>query len=163
MLSTKIRSARLYLGESGSSLVEFALTSTILLMMIFGILDCSRAMYAYHFVANAAEEATRYAMVRGSSWNGVACSAPSTVSCTAKAADIQSFVTSITPGGITPGSLTVTPTWTGSTPSGVACSTSTDTGCVVSVQVSYAFNFIVPFLPSNGLVLRSTAAATIAQ
>jgi Flp pilus assembly protein TadG len=58
---------RLGIDETGSSLVEFALSSTVLLMAIFGVLDCSCALYADHYVANAAREATRYAMVRGSS------------------------------------------------------------------------------------------------
>ena len=54
--------------ETGATLVEFALASTLLFLCIFAILDCSRALYADHFVRYGAEEAARYAMVRGATW-----------------------------------------------------------------------------------------------
>ena len=53
-------------SEEGSSLVEFALIFLVLMTMMLGIIDFCRAAYAYHFVSNAAREATRYAAVRGS-------------------------------------------------------------------------------------------------
>ena len=53
-------------GECGSGLVEYAIVFMILITMLLGIVDFGRALYAYHFVYNAAREDTRYAMVRGS-------------------------------------------------------------------------------------------------
>src|ERR1019366_8478508 len=58
-------------GECGSSLVEYAVVFSLLITMLLGIADFSRALYSFHFVSNAAREATRYAAVRGST-----CGAP---------------------------------------------------------------------------------------
>ena len=48
-------------GEEGSTLVEFAFVFMLLVTMVLGIMDFSRALYAYHFVAGAARQATRWA------------------------------------------------------------------------------------------------------
>ena len=51
--------------ERGSALVEFGLIAIVLFTLIFGIVDFGRALFAYHYVANTAREATRMASVRG--------------------------------------------------------------------------------------------------
>ena len=51
--------------ETGSELVETALSIPILFAVIFGIIYFSFALYADHFVANVAKEAAR---LRSSSW-----------------------------------------------------------------------------------------------
>lgn len=56
--------------DRGSESVEFALSFSLWIGAAFMIMYGSFALYAAHFVANAAEEAGRFAMVRGSSWNG---------------------------------------------------------------------------------------------
>jgi Flp pilus assembly protein TadG len=154
-------------SEEGGSLVEASATLTLLLMIIFGIMDCSRALYADHYVRYTAEEAVRYAQVRGSTWNNTPCSTPATLSCTATAANIQSQVASVMPAGIDSGTnLTVVTSWTGLTPTGAACSVTNGAnspGCMVQVKVSYSFNFVLPFLPANALVLSSTSASPITQ
>jgi Flp pilus assembly protein TadG len=153
--------------ENGATLVEFAIASTILFMCIFGILDCSRALYADHFVRYGAEVAARYAMVRGATWKNASCTTPSTESCTATSANVTSLVASLTPLGLdATNNLSVTTTWTGTSPSGASCNSNgvnNSPGCVVQVQVSYSFNFILPLLPANALVLTSTSAVVIAQ
>ena len=53
-------------GEAGSTLVEFAFVFMILVTMVLGIIEFSRALYAYHFVSGAARSATRWAAVNGS-------------------------------------------------------------------------------------------------
>jgi Flp pilus assembly protein TadG len=162
ILAKKMRSMNLRSDESGSSLIEFALTGTILLLLVFGILDCSRAMYADHFVAYAAREATRYGMVRGSTWQTASCSSPTASNCTATSQALQNFVTNIVPPGIAASNLTVAPIWPGATLAGVACATP-DPGCLFTVTVNYSFSFNVPFLPTKTLALSSTSAAVIAQ
>jgi Flp pilus assembly protein TadG len=47
----------------GQSLVEFALIIPILLLLLMGILDFSRAISAYNSVSNAARSAARVAVV----------------------------------------------------------------------------------------------------
>jgi Flp pilus assembly protein TadG len=154
-------------SEEGGTLVEAALTLTLLMMVIFGIMDCSRALYADHYVRYTAEEAVRYAQVRGSTWNNTPCSTPTTMDCTATAANVQAQVASVMPAGIDSGSnLSVVTTWTGLTPTGAACSVTNGAnspGCMVQVKVSYSFNFVLPFLPANALVLSSTSASAITQ
>jgi Flp pilus assembly protein TadG len=151
---------------SGSMQVEFALSAAVTLAMVFGVLDCSRAVYIDHYVATAASSATRYAMVRGSSWNGATCTTSATYGCTASNSDISNYVNSLNPPGVTADKVTVTTTWPGTTPSGSSCDSASGAdspGCVVQVQVSYSFNFILPFLPVSTLVLKSTAAVAIAE
>ncbi len=46
-------------------MVEFALSLTVLLTLLFGIIDIGRALYAYNWLYNGARQATRWAMVRG--------------------------------------------------------------------------------------------------
>lgn len=156
---------RLMSEETGSTLVEFAVTTTLLLSIIFGILDCSRALYFDHFVCYSAGEASRYAMVRGSTWNNAACTTTMTESCTATSDNVNTLVRAITPMGSS-SDLTVTTTWTGKTASGGTCSSkgiNNSPGCVVQVQVTYSFNFVLPFLPKNTLPLTSTSAIAITQ
>jgi Flp pilus assembly protein TadG len=50
-------------AEEGQSLVEFALVIPIFLLLIFGLFDLGRAVYAYNAVQNAAREAVRVAIV----------------------------------------------------------------------------------------------------
>ncbi len=143
--------------QRGSTLLEFGLAIIVMLMFLFGIIDFGRALYTYHFVSNAAREATRYASVRGS-----ACKLPS--ACPAQASDISSYVVSITPSGINPANVLVDTNpgdiWPGAGPGSAnapgnigGCNTSNgynnNPGCMVFVKVSYPFNFILPFLPTT--------------
>ena len=45
-------------SQSGSVLVEYALTIVIFLTLMFGIVDFGRALFTYHYVSEAAREAT---------------------------------------------------------------------------------------------------------
>ena len=157
--------------EKGSSLLEFTLCISMVLTTLFCILGCSLLFYADHFVSNAASEAVRYAIVRGSSWNGATCGTPSTAGCTATSSNISSFVNSVVPPGITAGSVSVTTRWPGTNPAGTACDTydaakgvydgTNNPTCTVVVTVSYTFKFLFPLLPRQTSTLSSTAAASI--
>jgi Flp pilus assembly protein TadG len=160
-----VRSRTAFLAdESGTGLAEIVMSTMALFVLIFGILDCSRALYADHFISHVAREATRYAMVRGSTWNNASCTSASTYSCTATAANVTSYVKSVAPVGIPGADLVVNTTWPGTTASGASCTSSANSpGCVVTVQVSYSFNFVLPFLPKNAMVLSSSSAVAISQ
>ena len=54
------RSAR---SSRGQALVEFAFVLPILLLLLVGLLDFGRAIFAYNSVSNAARSATRVAIV----------------------------------------------------------------------------------------------------
>ncbi len=153
-------------ANTGSSLIEFALTVSILLMMIFGIMDFSRAIYVNHFLANTAREATRYAMVRGSSWRGAVCSTVTSFGCTASATNVAAYVSVLAPNGVDPASIVTTTTWPGTDVNGAGCAVAgalNSPGCTVRVRLTYSFAFALPFLPKNALLLSSTSQVTIAQ
>lgn len=57
------RRARSCSRRSGQALVEFVLIAPILLFLIFGLVDFSRAWSAHHAVADAAREGTRMLVV----------------------------------------------------------------------------------------------------
>jgi Flp pilus assembly protein TadG len=164
---TRMRPSCASAAETGGTMVEAAVSLTLLLMVIFGIMDCSRALYVDHYVRYTAEEAARYAMVRGSTWKNAPCTTATTESCTATSASVASLVDSITPPGIdTAHNLTVTTTWNGKTPTGLSCTATSATngpGCVVQVQIGYNFNFVLPFLPSKGILMQSSSSVAISQ
>jgi Flp pilus assembly protein TadG len=146
-------------------MVEFAIVLVVLMTLLLGIMDFSRLLYTYHHVSNAAREGTRWAVLRGASWTAT-CSSPWATSfgCKATASDVQSYVRSITPLGINSNSLTVTTTWPGTRPTGVSCgSTTNNPGCVVQVKLTYAYNFLFPFISRTTWNLSSTSQMVILQ
>src|SRR5580704_18577820 len=63
-------------GDDGNNLIEYAIVFMFFISMLLGIVDFSRALYTYHFLSEAAREATRYASVRRSTCNNdSSCSA----------------------------------------------------------------------------------------
>jgi len=178
--------------ERGASIVEMGLALVfIVLPLMFGIMDFSRALYAYHFVSHTAREATRWASVRGSQ-----CLTPMT-QCNAQASDVQYYVEGggdglggIIPAGIywvagpastqgctrhaAIGCLSVAAVWNGVSPAnnGTADCTAggslpaNSPGCIVQVTVTYRFGFIFPMLGSetnNGIIMSSVSKMTISQ
>jgi Flp pilus assembly protein TadG len=156
-------------SERGEEMIEFAISAVVLFTIIFGIIGCSQLLYAYHFTSYAAREATRYAMVRGSTWGGTNCATTATSLCNATTADVQEYVQSIVPPGMNSGTpLTVTTTWPGTELAGSAttCSVANGNnspGCLVMVQVNYSFSYLLPFLPTTALNLKSTSEVVILQ
>jgi TadE-like protein len=145
---------------SGSTLTEFAFVLPLLAMMMFGVIDFGRALYTYHFVSNAAREATRWASVRGSKCNHALSG------CSAGPAEVQNFVTSIVPPGIDSSSqfLAVTSTWLPPPGNPASCiGAPNNPGCAVQVHVSYNFKFILPFLPESTYLMQSTSEMVISQ
>ncbi|ADW69825.1 TadE/TadG family type IV pilus assembly protein [Granulicella tundricola] len=151
--------------ESGSALVDFSLSIILFLLVVFGIMDCSRALFVDHFIAVSARQATRYAMVRGSSWNGIACSSKP-YACTATSADIAAYVMTLVPMGVDPSRLVVNVTWPGTMSSGTQCTGGgaavNQSGCIVVVNVSYPFSFVLPFMPRSAWAFGSRSSMTIA-
>ncbi len=153
--------------ESGTSLIEFTLCVTVLLTIVFGIMDMSRALYTEHFVVTAARQGARYAMVRGSTFTGTSCVSVSTANCAATQANVVAYVKSLAPAATSTANLTVTPIWPGTDGSGATCTNavkaSNGYGCLINVKVTYAYNFMLPFLPKNLMTLTSSASMTVAE
>ena len=133
--------------DSGSELVELAMTVAILMTLLLGLVDSSRALYAGHLAANLAAQAARYAIVRGSTAGSAACDGPLAQNCVATGASVRAFVLSQTPLAADARALSVTTTWPGVTGAGGSCSSSRSVqgpGCVVRVELAYAFSFFGP-------------------
>jgi Flp pilus assembly protein TadG len=144
----------------GSTLTEFAFVLPLLAMMMFGVIDFGRALYTYHFVSNAAREATRWASVRG----GQCTAWPQ--ACPAIQADVQNYVAGIAPPGIDPSpqTLAVTAAWMPPPENPASCiGAANNPGCAVQVQVTYNFKFLLPFLPTSTYAMQSTSEMIISQ
>ena len=163
--------------------MEFALIIIVLTTMMLGIIDFCRALYAYHFVSNAAREATRYAAVRGSTCtNDGSCTDDGNCTNYATATCVPTYVDSIAPSGIDAtstgcggsGCLATSASWTPVANSPAICSnavtgigpkTPNYPGCTVEVTVSYKFNFIFPLVykvfSSTGTITLSSSSEMI--
>jgi Flp pilus assembly protein TadG len=129
---------------------------------IFGVIEFGRALYTYHFVSDAAREASRWASVRGQN-----CSKTyGSVACPASPADVENYVTGITPLGIdkSPAKLLVDTEWVAPPGRGNNCGANPkNPGCSVQVTVIYNFKFILPFMPSSTYAMKSTSEMVISQ
>ena len=138
--------------------MEFAFVAIILFMVIFGIIDFSRALFAYHFVANAAREGTRYASVRGAT-----CASPPMTDCgyTQIQTNLRNEAAAI---GMNSSQLSATATTIAQPTDPAICTTLPNSpGCTVRVNVSYQFSFALPFLPVSPLTMSSTSATVFTQ
>lgn len=144
-------------GERGSSTVEFAVAAMALLLFVFGILEFGRALYTYHTVANLARLGTRWAIVRGSG-----CSVLD--SCNAGQTEVQAYVRTQAFALMNTSNITVTANWPG-TPSATCPSGTTKArGCLVSVNVTYPFDFWIPLIgPAQAFNLSSTSQMIISN
>jgi Flp pilus assembly protein TadG len=124
-------------GERGGAILEFAFIMVMTFVLIFAIIDFARAFYSYHFLSEVAREATRFASVRGKASCGT-----SVTPCNVGQAEIEDYVETITPQGIDPSQVTVTPQWPKVGPP--LCDGTPNPGCPVQVTVTYRFNFIFP-------------------
>jgi Flp pilus assembly protein TadG len=161
-------------GESGSSLIETALTLVILCVVLFGIIEMSLAAYSYHYVSDAAREATRYAIVRGYDWTNSTtgalnyCDTSGTYAsagCIASTSDIQSYVRNLGFPGIDSNNLAVS-SGCATTPGGTFSTGITPTciaAGVVQVTVSYPFTFGLPGMKAFSYNLSSSSQMVISQ
>ena len=149
-------------GELGSAQLELALSLSVLIAFVLGIMAVSLAAYSYFYTCNAAREATRYAIVRGND-QASDCTAPGYANCIAQTGDIQSYAQNLAFPGIVSGNLLVTTTWLKTT--GSACGTADSCkapGNLVQSTASYGYVFTVPFFPSKTLTMTSKSQMVVA-
>ena len=154
------------MDDTGSAIVEMALSSSVLFAMFFGMFEMSMASYTYHYVSDAAREGSRYAIVRGST----SCkNTPGLTGCGATSDMIAAYVKGLGYPGINPSKMTVTADWytpsAGTPRTWTLCSSGTCNapGYLVKVNVVYAFPFSVPFVPSRTINVGSTSQMVISQ
>ena len=155
--------------DEGETLVEMAISTAIVMMLLFGVFDFSAYFYTYHFVSDAAREATRYAIVRG---NMCGTQTPNQTNCDATGDQIQAYVQGLGYPGIDPSRMTVTSTWNTGTlqtdghETWANCGTSNSCkspGNQVQVTVVYTFPLAVPFLSLQSMNVQSTSSMVISQ
>ena len=78
--------------DAGTAFFEIAVAATAILILIFGIIDVGRALFAYDWVSDAARQATRFAMVRGTSCSGLSGGCPATGD------DVRAYVNTLATG-----------------------------------------------------------------
>jgi Flp pilus assembly protein TadG len=139
-------------------MVETALVMMLLMTMLLAVFQFSLAYYAYNYVTYAARDATRYAIVRGSSCSGLSGG------CPASADDIQDYLRSNTFPGINPNSMTVSTSWPSAqsqcSPSQSPCN---NPGNLVQISVSYTMTFRVPPLAPWTRTVNATSNMVISQ
>lgn len=157
---------RPFTGDSGTSMVEFAVSVPILFMVLLGFIQLCLALYSNFCINEAARDAARWAAVRGST----SCTdAPGMSGCNATSAQIQSYAQNIGYPGIIPNEMSVSASWlsnSGTTPatwSTCAGSNCNKPGNAVQVVVSYPFLFQIPFAGESTWQFSSTAQMVIAQ
>ncbi len=126
-------------SETGQTLVEFAIASWLVFMIIFGITEFGLAVWRYNMVSNLAQEGARWSAVRGSQ-----SLAP------ADNAALQAFIDSRAIGMTVIATVTPVPS-------------SVTTGATVSVNVSTTFTPLTALFPSAALTLQSTAQMIMAR
>ena len=172
-IAARGRAAQSLKRNEGATLVETAVSTAIVMMLLFGVFDMSLAFYTYHYVSDAAREATRYAIVRG---NMCSTQTPNQTNCNATEPQIAAFVAGLNYPGIDPSNLEVTTTWNTGTlqTSGhttwSTCGTSDSCkspGNQVQVTVVYKFPLAIPFVnfvaDLQTLHIGSTSSMVISQ
>jgi len=164
--------------EDGAVLVEIALSCTLMLTVLFGVMEMGLALYAYNSVSNAARQGSRYAIVRGADWvtstgaaipcdgTGSAGSGYASADCTASATDIQNYVAhqgylNISSSDVSVSWLTATTKNGTTTWSACASGTCNAQGNEVQVTVTHPFPVKIPFVPQSTLSLTSTSTLVI--
>ena len=121
-------------------MLELAICFTAFLLLVFGALDFSAAVYAYNFCTYAARDAARFATTHGAnSATASNCSTNPGIAggCAANSTDIANYVSGMAVT-LTPANLTTTTTWT----------PNTNPGSEVKVTVAYTI------APLSGIAIK---------
>jgi Flp pilus assembly protein TadG len=141
-------------NEDGQALIETAVSLPVLFALLFCFMELCLAFYSYDMISESAREGTRYAMLLSST-----CTNSSGASCTATAAQVNTYVPGLGWPNLARGTMTVSTTY--KTPAG-GVGTNIVSNFVV-VQITYVFPITMPFVPKNSLTLKSTSQMPIIQ
>ena len=120
---------------SGATAVEFALLLPVFIGIVFGLIEIGRVLYTNHSLDFAVREATRYAIVRSAT-------SPTPATTT----NIEDVVKARTTG-LDPAKLAVA----------VSYAPDNSPGSVVTVQVSYNYQFLIPMYLVEPISLTSSS------
>jgi Flp pilus assembly protein TadG len=135
-------------SSRGQSLVEFAITLPILLLIMVGILDLGRVYFAYISLTNAAREGARYGAAHPTQVGD--CSTPNTIKYHA-CQEVDGNI-------VKPIDLTINVTCNPCTPG------PSDTPGInnpIVVNVTYSFPLITTYIFGGGTILLQTSAQMV--
>jgi Flp pilus assembly protein TadG len=136
-------------SEDGQALVELAISLSIVMSLVFLLIELCLLFYSYSLISESAREGSRYAMVRGAS-----CVTSAQTACTASAAAINAYVAGLGYPNLGGGAMNVTTSF----PDGNQA-----VGSRVQVSIQYVFSIALPFLRSNPITLNSASTMYILQ
>lgn len=148
------------LDDTGASLIEFAVSASVLFLALLGIVEMCFALYIYDYVSDAARVGTRFAIVRGSGCKVV-------TPCNATQSDIQNYLQSMHYPGMNPLSLNAAVTWYQVNTTGArSWTTCGNVQCdapqnEVQVTVTYPFPLQIPYFPGGTINIQSTSQMVI--
>jgi len=138
----------------GQALVEFALIVPVFVLVLVGLLDLGRGVYAFNTISNASREAVRVGIVDQNCANIVNAATQHAVSLGVPASDVSVWIwdsTASSTGDFSPASAAThrracgTPPGTSECPQSATAAT-IPTGCVVEVQVVYHYTAATPII-----------------
>ena len=139
------------LNNRGQALVEFAIGTIMLLMLLFGVIEIARIFLVYTTLTNAAREGARWAITN---------STPPAPATTPTAGTIRTGVQTVVKDflahgtvNINSGSLAITTTFPSS-------GGGTTPGNLVQVTVSYPYDVLISYYPIN-VTLAGTSQGVI--
>jgi len=135
----RIRTSSQSRRERGTTAVELALMIPLITMLVVGCIDLGRGVWAKHSLEHVVGDAVRWAAV-----NGDSSSSPMTE------ATMETRVRSALPY-LDSEELTVTTTW----------SPNNRPGSDVTVNLSYNFDPIIPFMSMEAFALSAAATSVI--
>ena len=140
---------KLVCQERGQTLVEFAITLSILMGFVFTFIEVCLMFYSYGTISEMARAGSRYAAVHGAN-----CLTSTGASCTLSADSINTYVTQLGYPNLAGGTVTVQTTF----PDG-----SQAVANRAKVSISYAFPITLAFVPQSAFTLRTSSTVTIVQ
>ena len=152
--------------QRGATMVEFAFVLILLMTLLLGVVGFAHALYAYHFVNNAAKTASRWAAVNGSTCNDdSSCNGAGGMNNgPASQSDIQNYVLALVPQGIDSTQVNVTAVGATVSNAPAVCATTWNApGCTIQVTVTYNFSFIFPLVPTAAIPMSSTSEMVVAH
>ncbi len=135
-------------NERGASLVEFALTLPLLLLVLVAAVDLGRAFYTYVAITNAAREGARFGASFPSNTSGIRDRVRK---------EVENTNLTIPDGQIASPQCYTYVDDSYAYGSSVACSSAVS-GDYIKVQVNYPFNFITGYVIGLGSVTMSQSA-----
>jgi len=131
--------------SAGQTLAEFAVTATVFLLLLFGIMQMAMAVNAYNDVCTAAREAVRYAIVHSPTSANNPC--PSSGQCAAVQLQAVSYAPFLSQSDV-------------SATFGVPTGLSQD---YALVQITHTYPLKIPFMSSINLHLKASSQMLVSQ